>query len=137
MGQRYLARPGISATADETNGGSSVVGRLKWTETNQRTTGRNIAGDGVDFGDFEAFLLGKVGEDAGESAGEHGFATARTAHHKNIVAASSGNFQGALGLLLAQNFRKIKLRMNIGQKLICFDGFERSQDAVTSEVSNE
>ena len=46
-------------------------------------------------------------QDAGQAGGQHGFARTRTAHHQHMVAAGSGNFQGAFGALLPFDITQI------------------------------
>ena len=71
-------------------------------------TGRGIedAGDGVDLRCLEGFFKGKGSEGGRQALGQHRFAGTGRADHENVVAACSGDFEGALcGLLAADVFK--------------------------------
>ena len=65
------------------------------------------AGDGVDLGGFEGFLEAQRREDRGEALGEHGFAGAGRADHEDVVATGGGDFEGALGDVLAADVAEV------------------------------
>ena len=55
VGQRNLAGHGFAAAADQTNARSGVVGGAERALPNDSVAGGNVAGNGVDFGDFDGF----------------------------------------------------------------------------------
>src|SRR5690349_22078721 len=65
-------------------------------------------GDAVDPGDLECLLEGWRREDARQSACEHRLPAARRANHEDVVAASSGDLECALGICLTANVGEVE-----------------------------
>ncbi len=109
MGERDLAGAWDHATADEAGVGYGVVGRAEGAVGDEAFVAVENAGDGMNLGGLEGFLEAQRREDRREALGEHGFAGAGWADHEDVVATGSGDFEGALGDVLAANVAKIGL----------------------------
>ena len=68
----------------------------------------DLAGDRRDHRHFEQFGRRQRRQDRGQTRSEHRFAGARRSDHQQIVAASRGHFERALGALLAFDVGKIE-----------------------------
>uniref|UniRef100_E6PYE2 Uncharacterized protein n=1 Tax=mine drainage metagenome TaxID=410659 RepID=E6PYE2_9ZZZZ len=101
VGERDLTGAGNGTAADESGVGDGVVRGAEWTLGNESRGGVEDASDGVDLGSFEGLVEGKRGEDGREALGEHGFAGAGWADHKDVVSTRGGDFKSALGGLLS------------------------------------
>ena len=64
-------------------------------------------GDRVDLGGSQCFWQGWCGKYSGQSTGEHGLSRAGRADHQQMVSAGCGDFEGALGVVLAADFREV------------------------------
>ena len=74
------------------------------------------AGDRMDLGGGERFLQGWRWENRGQAAGEHGLARARRPDHEQIVPSAGGDFEGALGVILAAHVRKVNPVVGVAAK---------------------
>ena len=59
-------------------------------------------------GQFQCFVFGELGQDAGQTAGEHGLAGSRRTDHEQVVRAGCGDFQRAPGQRLAAHFAEVR-----------------------------
>ena len=95
---------GIGAAADQSGVGNGVVrGERKGRTPHQSGAGIEHAGDAVNLGGLQRFFKGEGRQDGRHAFGEHGLAGAWRADHQDVVAAGAGDFERALGGLLAAN----------------------------------
>ena len=111
VGERDFAGAGNGAAADEAGVGDGVVRGAEGALGDESGFGVEDAGDGMDLGGLEGFVEAERREDRGEPAGEHGFAGAGRADHQDVVAAGGGDFEGALGGLLAADVGEVEGEM--------------------------
>ena len=109
VSQRHLARPGMSAAADQAGIGDGVVRRAEHPPGDQRLTGGEQTEDRVDLGDFEGFLEGLRRQDRRNAAGQHGLAAAGRSDHQDVVPTGRGDFESPLDMPLAAHFGEINL----------------------------
>ena len=98
---------GIDAAADQAGVGDGVVRRAERPLGDQPGGGIEHAGDGVDLGRLQRFVEGERREDGGQALGQHRLARAGRADHENVVAAGGGDFERALGGLLAAHILEV------------------------------
>ena len=92
-----LARlDGARPAAADGDGRRRVVGRTEGAGSDDPLLPQN-ARNGVDLGDLERLFKGHGGHDAGDAAGEHGFARAGRTDEQKVVVAADGHFERALG----------------------------------------
>ena len=108
VGERDLAGARDHAAADEAGVGDGVVGRAEGAVRDQAAVGVEHAGDGVDLGGFERFFEAQRRQDGRQALGEHGFAGAGRADHEDVVAAGGGDFERALGDVLAADVFEVE-----------------------------
>ncbi len=65
------------------------------------------AGDGVDLGGLQRLFEAQRREDRRQPLGEHGFAGAGRADHEDVVATGGGDFERALGGMLAADVLEV------------------------------
>ena len=70
---------------------------------------RGMAGDGVNGRDLQRFFFIQGRQQAGQAAGQQGFAGAGRAGKQQVVLAGRGNQQGALGGLLALDIGQVRV----------------------------
>ena len=128
VGEGDFAGARDHASADEAGVGYGVVGGAEGAVGDEAFVAVEDAGDGVDLGGLEGFFEAQRGEDGREALGEHGFAGAGRADHEDVVAAGGGDFQGALGDVLAADVAEVGL---------IFDGFVEEEGAVDDEGLGE
>ena len=108
MGERDFAGAGDDAAADEAGVGDGVVRRAEGAVRDEAAVGIEHAGDGVDLGGLEGFFEAQRREDGRQALGEHGFAGAGRADHQDVVASGGGDFERALGDVLAANVFEVE-----------------------------
>ena len=64
-------------------------------------------GDGVDLGGLQRFFKGERRQDGRQPLGQHRLAGAGRADHQHVVAAGGGDFEGALGRVLAAHVSEV------------------------------
>ena len=101
VGEADFAGARDHAAADEAGVGDGVVRRAEGALGDEARVRVEHAGDGVDLGGLEGFVETQRREDGGQALGEHGLAGAGRADHEDVVAAGGGDFEGALGDVLA------------------------------------
>jgi hypothetical protein len=108
VGEGDFAGTGDDAAPDEARVGDGVVWGAEGALSDETGFGVEDAGDGVNFGGLEGFFKGEGREDGREAAGEHGFAGAGRADHEDVVATGGGDFESALGGLLAADVGEVE-----------------------------
>ena len=83
-----------------------MMRRAKRPPVGQLAAGER-AGDRMDHRDFEQLARRQRRQDRGQARRQHGFAGAGRAAHQEIVAAGRGDFQRALGALLALDVAQV------------------------------
>jgi len=116
------------AAADEAGVGDGVVGGAEGAVGDEALVAVEDAGDGVDLGGLEGLFKAQGREDGGQALGEHGFAGAGRADHEDVVATGGGDFEGALGDVLAADVAEVGLIL---------DGFVEEGGAVDDERLGE
>ena len=109
VGEGDFAGAGDHAAADEAGVGDGVVGRAEGAMGDEAVVAVEDAGDGVDLGGLEGFFEAQRREDGGQALGEHGFAGAGRADHEDVVATGGGDFESALGYVLAADVAEVGL----------------------------
>ena len=66
---------------------------------------------GVNFRGLQGFLPRHVGQNGGQTSGQHGFARAGRADEQNVVSACGGYFQRSLHVFLSHDVGKVRLRL--------------------------
>src|SRR5690242_1026433 len=107
VAERDFAGTRNGATADEAGIADGVMRGTKRACTDEAAAVFEDARDAVDACGFDGFLEGHGRKNGGDALGEHGFAGARRADEKNVVAAGAGDFESALGGLLAVDVAEI------------------------------
>ena len=107
VGQANLAGPGRGAAADHAGVGDGVVRGAEGALDDQARSIAQLASDAVDLGDLDGFVEGHGREDRGQRAGQQGLAGAGRSDHEHVVGAGSGDFEGALGVLVAADIGEI------------------------------
>src|ERR1019366_1076738 len=80
------------------------------------------AGHTVNLGGLERFFEGKGRQDGRHAFRKHGFSGSWRADHQNVMTASAGDFEGALGGLLAANVFEIDREvLRLAEQLIGVD----------------
>ncbi len=120
--ERDFAGTRNDAAADQAGVGDGVVRRTERALGNEAGRGIEHSGDGVDLGGLERFFKGERSEDRGQALGEHGFAGAGRADHEDVVAAGGGDFESALGGLLAAHIFEVDGEvLQLAEKLFGLD----------------
>jgi hypothetical protein len=109
--QRHLARPRNDASANQPGIGDGVVRRAERALRHQAGSRVEHAGYGVNLGGFQRFVEGERRENRRQPLGKHGFSGAGRADHENVMAAGRGNFESALGGLLAAHIFEVDGKM--------------------------
>ena len=107
VGEGDFAGARDHAAADEAGVGDGVVGRAEGPVGDEAFVAIEHAGDGVDLGGLEGFFETQRREDRGQALGEHGLAGAGRADHEDVVAAGGGDFERALGDVLAADVAEV------------------------------
>ena len=107
VGEGDFAGTRDDAAADEAGVGDGVVRRAEGALGDEPGGGIEDAGDGVDLGGLERFFEGERREDRRQALGEHGLAGAGRADHEDVVAAGGGDFESALGGVLAADIFEV------------------------------
>ena len=94
-----------------------MVGGAEGPGLHQGAAGGGEPHDGVDLGGLQGLGQGHVGQDAGQTAGQHGLARAGRAGHEHVVAPGGGDLQGPLHLLLALYLGKVRAGVDGGPGL--------------------
>ena len=76
-------------------------GRAVGALADEAAAGVEDSGYAVNLGGLECFFESQRRQDGGHALGQHGFAGAGRADHEDVVASGAGDFDGALGGLLA------------------------------------
>ena len=107
MGERDFAGARDYASADQAGIGDGVMRGAIGALADEAAAGVEDSGDAVDFGGLERFFESERRQDGGHALGQHGFAGAGRADHQDVVASGAGDFDGALGGLLAADVFEI------------------------------
>ncbi len=105
-----LARTWAGAAADDRGRRRGVVRRAKRRVSDERLSGREDAGDGVDPRHLERLLAREVGQDPREAAGEHRLPGARRAGEKEVLSSGRRDLERTAGALLASDVGKVGRR---------------------------
>jgi len=99
----------VTPASDEPGVADGVVRRAERAAHDERGIAVEHPGHGVDLGDFERLVEGQRRQHGWDALGEHGLAAAGRADKKQVVAASGGDLDGALGVLLALDLGEVAL----------------------------
>src|ERR1700739_2969968 len=118
VGQGNFAGTRDDAATNEAGVGDGVMGRAERTLRDEPGGGMEDSSNGVDLGCLKRLFKRKGSKDGGQALGEHGLAGARRPDHEDVVAAGSGNFERALGCLLAADIFEVDGEMlQLAEKL--------------------
>ena len=107
MRQRDFARPRAQAAADQRRHRGGMMRRTERPPVGERAA-FDLAGDRSDHRDFEQFGRQQRRQDRGQPRRQHRFAGAGRADHQQVMAAGGGDFERALGALLALDVGEIE-----------------------------
>ena len=107
MREAYLARPRITAAANESGGRQGVVRRPKWSRDGDGGVRREQPRDGVNRDDFERFFFCESRQDRGQAAREHRLPRTGRTDHEQRVGAGRRDLERALGDVLADDVGKV------------------------------
>src|SRR6266478_7179431 len=113
MSERNLAWSRNHAAADQSRVGDSVVWSTKGPHRDQSCIRLEDAGDAVDLGRFQRFLKTEWRQDGGNAFRQHGLAGTGRTDHQNVVSTGAGNFECALGSLLAADILKSDTKVTV------------------------
>ncbi len=88
-----------------------MVRRAVRTGSDQACALVEDSGDAVDFRRFQRFLESERRQDGGHALREHGLAGAGRADHEDVMASSTGDFDGTLGSLLTADVLEIDKKL--------------------------
>jgi hypothetical protein len=108
MREADLARPGLSATADEPRVTDRMVRRAKRSLRDERRLGWENAGDAIDFRHVERLLRRHRRQDRGQGARQQRFARTGRPDHEHVVATARGDFKRALHVLLSAHLAEVR-----------------------------
>ena len=144
--RRDLAGARDHAAADQAGVGDGVVRRAEGAVGDQAAVRVEHAGDGVDLGGLERFFEAQRREDRRQALGQHGLAGAGRADHQDVVAAGGGDFERALGDVLAADVLEVvgkvlqlveksrRLRSRSGLAVMAPNAAELSSSRTSSSV---
>ncbi len=107
VAERDFAGAGDGAAADEASVADGVVRRAVGTRSDQALAIFEDSGDAVDARSLDGFFERHGRQDGGNAFGQHGLAGAGRTNKENVVTTGAGNFQRALGGLLAVDVSQI------------------------------
>jgi len=110
MCETDLSWPWPSATADESSDGDGVMGgaeRALWLCAECGGVGREHSGDRVNGEDFEGLVVVERGEDSGQSAREHRFASAGWTKEQQVVSACGSDLECSGGEFLTDDVAEV------------------------------
>src|SRR6516162_8918115 len=124
MGERDFARPRAQSAADQRRHAGGMMRRAERTAIGERAA-LDLARDRGDHRDFEQFRRRQRRQDGRQPRGQHRLAGAGRSDHEQIVTAGGGDFERALGALLALDVLEVgeravdlaDLRLRTGEHL--------------------
>ena len=106
--ERNLPRLGVHAAADQRRHRGGMV-RASERATVSQGAACESAGNRMDHRHFEEFAWGQGRQDRRQALGQHRLARPGRAAHQEVMASGRGNFERALGALLALDVAQIRL----------------------------
>jgi hypothetical protein len=107
MTQRNFAGPRDRAPADQAGVTDGVMRRAKRPGAHQAARLLEHSGNAMNARGLDGFLERHRRQNCRNALGQHGFSRAGRAEENNIVAACAGDFERALGTLLAANIAEV------------------------------
>ena len=116
--QRDLARLRYRPAADKTGAGDGVVRMAEGAGGDKVPLLTQHSRDGIYRRDFDGLFLRERRQDCRHARRQHRLARARRAHHQHVVPARRGDFQRALGVLLALDVGEVELERRMLKQLV-------------------
>ena len=135
VGQADLARLGHEAAADETGVRDRVMGRAEGPGADRPLPGQQ-PGRAVDPGHLEHLVVGQVGEDRGQAAGQHGLPRPGRPDEEDVVAPGRGHLEGPLDVLLALDVLEVHRIDGRGDELPLVEAAGRDLAGLAQEADD-
>ena len=108
VGQTAFAGAEVRSAASQRSGTGRVMRAAEGPMGDEPAPFGQLPGDGVDLGRLHSLFTAERRQDAGQTPGQHGFASAGCADQKHVVPACGGNDHGPAGEGLAHDVCQVR-----------------------------